>query len=305
MTHQGHLPAQVSVVIPHYGDAAPTLSLLSALTEQLGHDGQIIVVDDCSPVPFPHTEGVEVIRRPINGGFGSAVNTGAEAATRDMLLILNSDLEVGSTFVRDLMCAADVWMPCIAGPRIVTPLGHVDPTARHFPRASHQIVEWLIPLARWRHLRRMHEAVGHDMSAVESGSPRITDWLVGAVLLLPTAKFREVGGFDERFHMNAEEVDLQRRLRERGIPSVYFPTVAVVHEGGGSSDPSRRRRWLVQSRWRYAQKWGGTATLRVGLTAATAANLIWNTGRRLLGRDIAPLATAREEIDLIWGDGSR
>jgi hypothetical protein len=39
------------------------------------------------------------------------------------------------------------------------------------------------------------------------------------------------------------------------------------------------------------------------MTAATAANLEWNTGRRAAGRDVAPLAVAREELDLIHRSG--
>ena len=295
----------LSIVIPHYGDAAPSLALVAHLLPQFGPGDELVVADDCSPTPFPDTGGVRVVRRATNGGFGAAVNTGAAAASGDLLLILNSDLEVGPTFLADLVAAASPWLPCVAGPRIVDADGHVAPTARHFPTVGHQVVEWLTPLARWRDGRALHEAVGHDMDALDASSPTVTDWLVGAALLLPTELFREAGGFDERFHMNSEEVDLQRRLRERGVPSVYLPGVTVTHEGGGSSDPAKRRAWLVESRWRYAEKWGGATALRVGLTAATAANLLWNLGRRALGRDTRPLATARYEFDLIRGERPR
>lgn len=291
----------ISVVIPHYGDAAPTLALVTQLLPQLGGVHEIVVADDCSPTPFPATDGVRIVRRVSNGGFGAAVNSGAAAASGDLLLILNSDLDVRPTFVADLLAAASPWLPCVAGPRIVDPAGHVAPTARHFPTVGHQVVEWLTPLARWRDARVLHEAVGHDLTAVTADSATPTDWLVGAALLLPTTAFREVGGFDEQFHMNSEEVDLQRRLRERGVPSVYLPTVTVTHEGGGSSDPAKRREWLVASRWCYAEKWGGVPALKAGLTAATAANLLWNLGRRALGRDTRPLATARYELSLIRG----
>jgi N-acetylglucosaminyl-diphospho-decaprenol L-rhamnosyltransferase len=119
-------------------------------------------------------------------------------------------------------------------------------------------------------------------------------------MLLPTADFRAVGGFDERFFMNAEEVDLQRRLRDRGLASVVLAEPVVVHEGGGSSDPERRRRWLVASRLAYADKWGGRRRLQAALTGATMVNLAWNTGRRLAGRDVQPIRTARHELDLIF-----
>lgn len=295
---------RVSAVIPHFGDPAPTLALVDALRAQEGSpDVEIVVSDDASPEPFPPTDGVMVVRRESNGGFGSNVNTGAAAATGDLLLILNSDLQIGPTFVADLVAAAAPWQPCVAGPATVRPDGRPEYTGRHFPRVRHQTTEWLVPLARWRHLRLLHEAVGHDTRAV-AGRTLPVDWLVGAALLVPAEHFRAVGGFDERFFMNAEEVDLQRRLRERGVPSVFCGTVQVVHEGGGSSgDGDRRRAWLVEGRARYARKWGGWPRLRAALTVATGVNLVWNTGRHLLGRDSRPLTTARAELELLRRKG--
>ncbi len=290
---------RVSVVIPHYGDPAPTLALLEQLKAQRDCKLELIVADDESPIPFPQTPGVTVVRRERNGGFGSAVNTGAAAATGELLLILNSDLEIHEGFVADLVAAAGPWQPAVAGPLIMDHDGVPAWTARRFPAVGHHVTEWLTPLARARHTGWWHRAVGHDVPP-EPAAPAVTDWLVGAVLLLPLAAFRDAGGFDERFHMNSEEVDLQRRFRARGIPSVYLPSVVAIHAGGGSSDPALRRQWVVTSRLRYAEKWGGLMPLRLGLSAASAANAVVNTARRIRGTDVDPIATARDEWSLIW-----
>lgn len=293
MADSPHTASPVTLVIPHHGDAGRTRALVSQLLTQASH--QLVVVDDASPMPFPDTEGVTVIRRDINGGFGAAVNTGARAATGDLLLILNSDLEIGPTFVADLVAASAPWQPAVTGPAVVGHDGAHQWTGRHFPTTAHQVTEWLTPLARFRGTDRWHAGVGHDL-ACRPGVTTPTDWLVGAALLLPRQAFLDVGGFDERFHMNAEEVDLQRRLRARGIPSVYIGTVSVTHEGGGSSDPAKRRRWLVESRFRYAAKWGGERRLRTALRAATGINLGVNLARRAAGREaVHPIAIAREE----------
>ncbi|MDO4718422.1 MAG: glycosyltransferase family 2 protein [Propionibacteriaceae bacterium] len=289
---------RISVVIPHYGDPETTMPLVRALLPQRPH--QLIVSDDCSPVPFPQTEGVQVIRRERNGGFGSAVNTGAAAATGDWLLVLNSDLEVSPSFLTDLVEAATPWMPAVIGPRVLDPDGRPAFTARRFPAVSHQVIEWLTPLARFRDTRWWHRGVGHEPVR---DAPMPTDWLVGAALLLPLDCFREVGGFDEGYFMNVEEVDLQRRLARLGVPRVWLPQPRVVHEGGGSSDPERQREWLMSSRLRYVGIWGGRRRLQAALTAAAAANLLWNTVRAGLGRQVAPIRTARQELGLIWRAG--
>ena len=288
----------VSVVVPHYGHPGTPLDLLDALRTQDGApDLQVVLVDDASPEPFPSTPDVHVVRRAANGGFGAAVNTGADFADCELLLVLNSDLEIGPTFVRDLVTSADPWMPAVVSPRVVGPDGSEQATGRYFPRVRHQVTEWLVPLARWRDADALHRAVGHDVTS--RGAEAVVDWVVGAAFLVPLADFRAAGGFDSRFFMNAEEVDLQRRLRNRGLPSVVLAAPTVVHMGGASSDPAQRRRWLVQSRLAYADKWGGRRRLQAALGAATAVNLVWNAGRRVAGRNVSPLRTAREELALL------
>ncbi|WP_256841511.1 glycosyltransferase family 2 protein [Ornithinimicrobium cryptoxanthini] len=293
----------LSVVIPHFGDPAPTLATARAVLAQAGavpNGVQVIVSNDASPTPFPEVEGVEVVRRKENGGFGANVNSGAAIAQHELLLILNSDVEIGPAFVVDLLAAAEPWMPAVVSPWVVGETGAYQWVGRHFPTVGHQAVEWLTPLARWRHLRPVHEAVGHDTSS-EQGTDTVVDWVMGACMLLPAADFRAVGGFDEGYFMNSEEVDLQRRLRERGLPSIVLGGVTLTHAGHGSSDPLRRRRWLVDSRARYADKWGSPARLRLTLSAATGANLAVNAARSLVGRNVEAKSVARQEWDLIWG----
>lgn len=296
----------ISVVIPHYGDPSPTLALVRMLRHQrTRRDLQVIVCDDASPEKFPASTGVVLVRRQLNGGFGSAVNSGAALAEGEWLMVLNSDLTITGDFVERWVTAADPWGHAVTAPRIIDNEGHESWSGRHFPTIGHQFVEWLVPLARWRHLRFLHEAVGHDTRAVGDAT-QVVDWVVGAALLMPTSVFRGIGGFDEGFHMNSEEVDLQRRLHDISVPSIYLGSVTVQHEGGGSSDPDRRRCWLVASRLRYADKWaadgypGGRHSLIAALTLASAINLIWNAGRRALGRDVSPWATFRYELSLLW-----
>lgn len=289
------------MVIPHYGPPAPAQRLVADLLRQRGSAAdqlQVIVSDDCSPEAFPATPGVTVVRREVNGGFGAAVNSGVVHARHRRLLVMNSDVEIGEDFVIELLQQSAPWLPAVVSPFVTDRQGGNAWTGRHFPTVRHQVVEWLTPLARWRHLQLLHEAVGHD-TRVRRGLTTVVDWAVGCVLLLPTHDFLDVGGFDESFFMNCEEIDLQRRLRARGLPTVVLATPRVVHEGGASSDPLRRRSWLVEARLRYAEKWGGLLALRVSLAAASLVNLLWNGVRWTAGRDVRPLREARAELALL------
>ncbi len=301
MKQPTHTPTTVSVVIPHYGSPEPTLNLVAMLGSQDDiSDLEIVVVDDASPEPFPHIDGLTLVRRDTNGGFGSAVNSGAAIATGEFLLILNSDLDIGPTFIADLLDAARPWLPAVVGPVVLDHAGNHTWTGRRFPTTDQHVVEWLAPLARFRHTTAWHVGVGHDVRCTP-GNTASPDWLVGACLLLPSAAFHAVGGFDEAFYMNSEEIDLQRRLRDRGLPSIFLGAVSVIHEGGGSSDPHRRRQWLIDSRMTYAAKWGGRRRLKAALGAATAVNLAVNCIRRLYNRDVTPMRAARHELALLSG----
>ncbi|MBL0749141.1 glycosyltransferase family 2 protein [Nocardioides baculatus] len=296
-----HAPSaidSVSVVVPHHGDPTPTLALLDQLAVQT-HPVQVIVADDASPQPFPDRPGIQVVRRRSNGGFGANVNSGADAATGDAVLVLNSDLTIEPTFVAEMVAAARMHPSAVLAPRMVDEHGQEAWVGRDFPRVRHQVAAWLTPLARFRGTSAWHRAVGHDVRA--HGAEAEVDWVVGAAMWIPTAEFRAVGGFDERFFMNSEEVDLQLRLRGRGVKAVALRTPTVVHEGGGSSPSESRRRWLVQGQMLYAAKWGSRRRLQAALTAATAANFVVNSMRQAAGRQIDAAETARIELSLIRG----
>ncbi|MDY3677854.1 MAG: glycosyltransferase family 2 protein [Actinomyces urogenitalis] len=292
----------VSVIIPFHGDPAPTVRLVRAL--QAGHPAhlsEVIISDDCSPTPFPQTDGVMVVRRPENGGFARAVNSGASRATGDLLLVLNSDLALAPGFIDRLIARSAAWMPAVVTVPLKDPAGRTGHAGRHFPRTLHYVSEWLLPLARLHHLRPVQEAIGHDTLA-DGSHDETADWVVGALMLVPRTAFLAVGGMDERFYMNSEEVDLQRRLREIGVPSVVLGGEHAEHEGGGSSEPGHRAGWMLDGRRRYERKWRGRRgllALESGMLSASCVNLVWNTFRAALGRQTSPVETARTQYSLV------
>jgi N-acetylglucosaminyl-diphospho-decaprenol L-rhamnosyltransferase len=60
------------------------------------------------------------------------------------------------------------------------------------------------------------------------------DWVSGAALVVRRTVFEQVGGFDERYFMYFEDVDLCARIRREGYEVHYIAGVSVEHLGGGS-----------------------------------------------------------------------
>lgn len=294
----------VSVVIPFFGDPADTLALIEQLRGQDEADLEIIVSDDVSPTPFPDVEGVQVVRRTQNGGFGAAVNSGVEAATGELLLVLNSDLEISSRFVADLVREAAPFQPCVAGPVLLEGEDRIPaPSARFFPKVRHYAVEWCSPFARFHDTGVWRRCHGHDLAAVP-GRVIETEWVVGAVMLIPTASYRAVGGMDENFFMNCEEVDLQYRLRERGVKALFVGTVSCLHEGGGSSADDRRGQWALDARFYLMDKEHGRRgrlQMTAALYAASGVNLLANVARSIYNNDVDVRRITRRELAMIRG----
>ncbi|MDO5750271.1 MAG: glycosyltransferase family 2 protein [Rothia sp. (in: high G+C Gram-positive bacteria)] len=292
----------VSAVIPFYGEPEPVLELIQNLKTQQGIDPaqlEIIVSDDVSPVPFPETEGVKVVRRAQNGGFGSAVNSGVAAATGTWLFILNSDLELYPRFIADMLAAVEPLGDAMASPQIIGHDGAHQWVARKFPTAFHAAWEWATPLARFKPTAWWHKYVGHDVPACTATATTTTDWLMGACMVLPREVYNRVGGMDQRFYMNSEEVDLQYRLVQAGVPRYIVPEVVITHEGGGSSPSARRRQWLTTARFIYADKWGFEDRLERALKATTYLNFAVNSVRALRNPDVQARVALREELGYI------
>src|SRR5207253_8587472 len=63
------------------------------------------------------------------------------------------------------------------------------------------------------------------------------DAVSAACLLVPSETFAAVGGFDERFFLYGEDIDLCIRLRRRGVEVVVVPAASAVHVTGTGSGP--------------------------------------------------------------------
>lgn len=288
----------ISAIIPFYGAPAETAPLISALKNQSLMPFEIIVADDASPQPYPRSDDLKVVRARNNRGFGSTVNMGARAASGEYLLILNSDLTIAETFIEDLIQAAETWQPAVVSPR-VRENGRAAATARRWPTVRMTFFSWLTPLARLRGGNTWRKLAGHYDPETIPAEGMTVDWVVGACMLVPAQHFKAVKGFDESFHMNSEEVELQRRLTEQGVPSVVVPSVEVDHVSGGSSDPARRRQWLVTGSFIYFDKSGKAGLLMLTLIAATFLNLAWNGLRWLRRVPVRPVSVFRDELALI------
>jgi len=78
------------------------------------------------------------------------------------------------------------------------------------------------------------------------------DWVAGMFMLFRSPVFDELQGFDERYFLYYEDVDLCRRLRNRGYEVRLVPSISAVHDARRESHQSLRHlRWHLASILRF------------------------------------------------------
>jgi GT2 family glycosyltransferase len=242
-------------------------ALLSECLTALGNASPITVVDNSSDneirsVSLAH--GARYIDPGRNLGFGAGVNL-ALAELHDELsdvLLLNPDARIDPKSVDSLRALLlEGNSEAIGGlsPRLVGPDGE-------------QRVMWPFPSPRGAWL----EALGWGRLN------RSADFAVGAVLLLRGETLRDVGGFDERFFLYAEETDWQRRAVDLGWRFDIAPDVEAWHVGGATSDSSDLREVLFHAATEtYVRKWflsAGWASYRSAAIVGAAARWLLKRG---------------------------
>jgi N-acetylglucosaminyl-diphospho-decaprenol L-rhamnosyltransferase len=236
------------VVVVTYRSVAHLGGCLASIARQGDAVASVFVVDnasgDGSAELAASRPGATVVSLDRNIGFAAAANRGVAMGTAPTVLFLNPDAELDAGALRALQVglAADSALAAVTG-SIRRADGSPYPSARRFPSlltaAAHGLLGLLVPGNRWS--RRY----------LVTDDP---DWIAGTAMLVSRAAFEAVGGFDERYFMYVEDVDLCRRWRDRGFRVGVVAGAGVVHLIGGSTR-SRPTRMVVEhhrSLWRYA-----------------------------------------------------
>ena len=239
-THQPHF--DVAIIMTTYNKLIPgCLASVRKAMESSSFKTCFVLVDNKSTA-FDADEVAKeipsaiVIRSGKNGGFGRGCNRGASEVSARAYLMLNPDTIMHDTKTIDTLFAFLQTNPHagIVAPRIRYPDGSLQETCRRFP-------PWHVPLLRRTSLAKnswSQEALDEFlMRDFDHASPRLVDWVQGSALLIDGKLFHQLGGFDERFFMYYEDVDLCRRAWLARRPVYYLPAVELMHEyGRGSKD---------------------------------------------------------------------
>ncbi len=284
---------ELVVITVTYSPGPHLNRFLASLSHATDRPVTVIMADNGSTDGAPEEAvdrypNVRLLRTGGNLGYGTAVNRAVDEYLNDsgypeFFVVANPDVQWGPRSIDILLEAAARWPRAGAlGPLIRDPDGSVYPSARHQPSlirgGMHAVVGPLWRSNPWTASYRQ---------ARETPSERTVGWLSGSCLLLRRAAFDEVSGFDERYFMYMEDVDLGDRLGRAGWQNVYVPSAEILHDKGHATgrDPARNLAAHHTSTYtfladRYPTRWQAPLRWSIRTALAARASLVVRNSRR-------------------------
>jgi N-acetylglucosaminyl-diphospho-decaprenol L-rhamnosyltransferase len=207
----------------------------------------VLTINVGEPLPFDVRElgyPVDLVRNDAPRGFGANHNAAFRRCRGQAFCVLNPDIRLAANPFPDLLeeLERDRHTGVVA-PRIVDPSGRTEDSARRFPTLSSLAAKAL----------GRASALDYEIGT----APFSPDWIAGMFMLFTCDAFRAVDGFDERYFLYYEDVDICARLRAADYSVRLVPAVSAVHNARRASRSDwRHRAWHIQSIARYLMTTG-------------------------------------------------
>ena len=267
----------IDVVIVNWNSGKRLKRCVESVISSAGDNfelGKIVVVDNASTdESLSGISGIDgllqIVRNEKNEGFARACNIGARLSSAEYLLFLNPDVvlspETLSSVAETLQKLDDD--TSVLGIQLVDKTGAPTASCARKPNFTHLLHRALL-------LDRVFPGIfrSYHLTEFSHKEDRYVEHVSGAFYLIRRQVFDSVGGFDERFFVYLEDLDLSIRVGEAGYRIFFYAGTNAYHEGGGASksDISSRQYHAVTSRILFAYKhfgrFYGSLILAVALT---------------------------------------
>ena len=204
---------RVALSVVSHGQNALVLQLIGDLERHCAGQVELLVTENIpDALPIPHA----TTRNAACKGFGANHNAAFQRSHAPYFCVCNPDIRLHANPFPALLEALADPQVAVVGPLVRSPQGSVEDSARRFPTAR--------SLASRILTRRFEPDYPCDRGPVS------VDWVAGMFMLFRSDTYRELRGFDERYFLYYEDVDLCRRIRSTGKRVVYQPRSEVVHD---------------------------------------------------------------------------
>jgi hypothetical protein len=206
----------------------------------LGLDFELILTLNLpEPVEVDHYRyPIKIIENSKPNGFGKNHNNAFKVANGDFFCVVNPDVRLTSNVFVGLLGFHLANNPGISAPVVTNSNGDIEDSARRFPSPVGILSKALgiYTLAKIRHRPLQIQP----------------DWVAGMFMLFKSSEYKGIGGFDERYFLYYEDVDICARLKLKGRPVLVCPTATVIHDSQRTSHKNLKYlRWHITSMLRF------------------------------------------------------
>jgi N-acetylglucosaminyl-diphospho-decaprenol L-rhamnosyltransferase len=232
----------VSLSVVSHGQGHLVEALLKDVRRWTGTRIQIIVTlnifEDQKFLQSFSDLDIFVISNATPKGFGANHNAAFAQASGEIFVVINPDIRAHELDLGPLVETAASSSVGACAPLVLSVDGKPEDSARRFPTITR--------LAK----RIIFKKRSADFEV--SSHPTVVDWVAGMFVVFRSEVFKRVGGFDERYFMYMEDVDICRRLKRHELSVVVDPRCKVIHDARRASrrDPQHLR-WHIRSAIRY------------------------------------------------------
>src|SRR5690554_3942407 len=239
----------LSIVIPVYGQHETTYACLKSIADNPPSiPYEVVIADDCSPQPAAEAlamvTGIRIWTAGVNQGFVGNINSGAEFAQGEYLVLLNNDTVVApGAFDRLLATFSEHDNVGLVGAKLLNRDGTLQEAGGIIWRDG----------SGWNY--------GRDQDAQDPrfNYVRDVDYCSGAALAIKRDVFLQMGGFDTYYApAYYEDTDLAFRVRDKGLRVLYQPAAEIYHLEGvshGRDESSGVKAYQLSNSKKFYQRW--------------------------------------------------
>lgn len=236
----------VNSIVKYHSDLVSNV----VVVDNASSDDSILQLKNIKLFPFKF----EIVQNIKNIGFGAACNQGAEVGDSKYILFLNPDAQLfenSLTIPYTFMQSPENKQVGISGVQLIDEQGEIARNCSRFPTQRFFLFKSL-------GLNRLHSmrCISQPMLEWDHHNTQQVDQVIGAFFYIRRSLFTTLRGFDERFFVYFEEVDLSLRASQLGFSTMYLAEAQAFHAGGGASNQVKARRlfYSLRSRILYSFK---------------------------------------------------
>jgi len=234
---------QVTISIVSHDQRELTENLLKDLVSFEEIKKLIITVnvpEDKYNIPGLLKDKIQFIYNDVKKGFGSNHNSAFEHCKTEFFCILNPDVNIQKNPFSELICKAKLMKLSLVAPIVTDKKGLIEDSYREF----------LTPIRLFKRFIKSEEYDPRMKNGVI-----YPDWIAGMIMLFQSNIFRELGGFDERYFMYCEDMDICKRASNANYKIGVLESCRVIHDARRSSKKKLQYLiWHVSSLMKFWKK---------------------------------------------------